>query len=788
MRVLFFLLAITVLSGSMSSAQHSVTFEKRDFTLQHNVLPYRILYPQEYDAGKHYPLVVFLHGSGARGNDNESQLSNLPGIFVDAENRTNFPCFVVAPQCPENDTWVNFPGFPESLKATDTPTIPGRMVLELIADLARKLNIDTRRIYLTGYSMGGEGTFDLITRQPDLFAAAVPVCPVADTSKAALIKDNDIWVFHGADDKVNEVKYSRLMIDALRWQGADPAYTEYPGVGHRCWTKAYNDPDLLPWMFSHIKTDHPNGDNEHVLTLQDTLLGSVTPERRWWDVLHYDLQIQPYFDTRRMSGSNCITYKVVDTGSGLMQIDLQQPLIIDSVILDKNTSLSFSNKQHVWYLSMPGQHIGTEHTVTIYYSGIPHVARFPPWHGGMTWTRDSLNRPWIATSCQLTGASIWYPCKNHQSDEPDRGATIAITVPDTLVAVSNGRLRSKLTGNGHKVTYIWKVVNPVNNYGLCFYVGKYVNITEPFKGIAGDLPLNFWVLDYNVEKARQYMVPNTRQTIQAMEYWLGPYPFYEDGVKLVDAPYIGMEHQSAVAYGNRYKYGYKGKDISGTGWGLKYDIILVHELAHEWFGNSITTEDLADKWVHEGFTGYAEILYLEQWSGRQAAHEYMIAKRRNISNKHPVIARYNIDEASGGDDYAKGRAIIHMIRSVMNDDQQFRQLMLDMNKKFYHRVTTSKAVEEFISQATGIDFSKMFEHYLHTTQVPVLEYMIEGDSLRYRYSNCIQGFTMPVKVHFKREQWLNPTTGWQSIYFKGLTGKEVLDVDPDFYVTAKKVK
>lgn len=787
MKALSILLFMVMCCTVLHATEKDTLYNKSVFTKHNNTLPYRILYPSNYDADQRYPLVVFLHGSGARGVDNTAQLSNVPDVFTDSAKRAAFPCFVIAPQCPKDDTWVNFPEFPASLKATDTPTTAARLVLALIAELSGSLNIDTRRIYLTGYSMGGEGSFDLMTRSPELFAAVAPVCPVADTSKAALIKDNNIWVFHGADDRVNDVAYSRIMINALRWQSADPLYTEYPNTGHRCWDKAYKETDLLPWMFSHIKTEHPNEMHDHVPTHQDTLLGSITTERKWWDVLRYDLKVTPVFETRRMRGSNSITYKVVDAHTTRMQIDLQEPLAIDSVLLDERKPVSFTNEGHIWYLNMPEQSKGNEHVVTVYYSGIPHVAKSPPWNGGMTWTRDSLNRPWIATSCQLTGASVWYPCKNHQSDEPDSGCSIAITVPDTLVGVSNGRLLTKQQTDNYMMTYTWNVNNTINNYGLCFYVGKYVNLIQPFEGLRGDLPLDFWVLDYNTEKAKEYLIPETKLTIETLEYWLGPYPFYSDGVKLVDAPYIGMEHQSAVAYGNRYKHGYKGKDISRTGWGMKYDIILVHELAHEWFGNSLTTKDIADKWVHEGFTGYAEILYLEKLFGKKAAQEYLVAKRNNISNDHPMISRYGINEASGGDDYAKGRAIIHMIRAVMNDDEKFKALMLDINKSFYHKTTTSKEVEEYISITTGIDFSSMFNHYLHTTQVPALEYKLKNNVLQYRYTNCIQGFTMPLKVNLKEDLWLTPTTEWQAISVGGVLPTDTLEVNKDFYVTRRQV-
>lgn len=780
-------LFLILLLPKFCTAQHRALFEKGIYVQQQDTLPYRILYPAQYDSSVRYPLLVFLHGSGDRGSDNEAPLHNLPGVFLSDYYRAAFPCFIVVPQCGKGDAWVTFPGFPQSLKATDSPTTAARLALGLIDSLSALRSVDARRIYLTGYSMGGEGTFDLLTRRPGLFAAAAPVCPVADTAKASAIKNNHIWIFHGEADSVNEAKYSRLMIDALHRVGTNPGYTEYPGVGHSSWTVAYNEPDLIPWLFSHIKTNHSHTDNKPILSHQDTLLGSVTTERSWWDVLRYDLYVHPQFETRRITGSNHITYTVTTDPANMMQIDLQQPLSIDSVVLDETTPVSFRNEEHVWYLAMPRQTIGSVHTIAIFYSGTPHVAAAPPWQGGITWTRDSLNRPWIATSCQLSGASIWYPCKDHQGDEPDSGASVTIRVPDTLVGVANGKLITIKPGQNKTAIYKWVVKNPINNYGICFYVGKYINIAAPANGIAGKLPVNYWVLDYNVAKAKQHLLPQTKLALEGMEYWLGPYPFYEDGLKLVDAPYIGMEHQSAIAYGNRYQYGYKGKDISKTGWGMKYDILLVHELAHEWFGNSITTADLADKWIHEGFAGYTEILCLERWYGKQAASAYLIAKRRSIENKNPVIPRYHVRETGGADDYAKGRAIIHMIRKILNDDKRFRQLLQDMNKRFYHKITTSKEIETFLCNATGIDLRKMFEQYLHTVRLPVLEYTINQGRIRYRYNNCLPGFKMPLKVFVQNKSlWLHPTDQWQEIKQNGITGKDTLEADPDFYVTVSK--
>lgn len=231
-------------------AQQNPSFKKELFVSSNDSLPYRLAYPVNYSNKQTYPLVLFLHGSGQRGNDNEVQLSNV-ALFMDSLNRIKYPCFILVPQCPKKDVWVNFPGFPNSIAATDTPTTSAKLVLTLIGKLTKELPINKNRIYITGPSMGGEGTFDFLTRRPDLFAAAVPLCSVADTSKAKYIKHVPVWAFHGDEDNVNDVKYSRMMVAALKAAGGNPRYTEYKGVQHNCWTKAYAEPELLPWLFSN---------------------------------------------------------------------------------------------------------------------------------------------------------------------------------------------------------------------------------------------------------------------------------------------------------------------------------------------------------------------------------------------------------------------------------------------------------------------------------------------------------------------------------------------------------
>jgi aminopeptidase N len=361
------------------------------------------------------------------------------------------------------------------------------------------------------------------------------------------------------------------------------------------------------------------------------------------------------------------------------------------------------------------------------------------------------------------GASVWFPCKDHLYDEPDSGVVLSITAPDSLVAIGNGRLRDKKSNGNGTTTWTWAVVNPINSYDIIPYIGKYVNWSEQYKGLKGNLDCNFWVLDYNLDKAKpQFKQVDTM--LDAFEYWYGPYPFYEDGYKLVEAPHLGMEHQSNVAYGNRFENGYLGRDLSGTGWGLKWDFIIVHESGHEWFGNSITDKDAADMWIHEGFTNYSETLFTTYMYGEEAGNDYVIGTRRNITNSSTIIGAYDVNKEGSGDMYYKGGNMLHMIRQIMGDSA-YRGLLHGLNRTFYHQTVTTQQIESYMSQYAGKDFSKIFDQYLRTTQIPVLTYQTNGDVISYRWSGCVKGFNMPVRVFVGGlpEKWIYPTEDWQTM-------------------------
>jgi aminopeptidase N len=522
-------------------------------------------------------------------------------------------------------------------------------------------------------------------------------------------------------------------------------------------------------------------------TRQDTLRGSITPERAWWDVLRYDISVTPDYNSKTIKGSCDITFKVLKDGT-LMQIDLQQPMQITAAICDGKTVDIQSRDTNVYYINLPLLKNGTTSKLSLQFEGKPREAKNPPWDGGWIFTRDRQRRPWMTVACQGLGASVWYPCKDYQGDEPDNGASLSITVADTLVAVGNGRLKNKTNNNNGTSTWKWEVVSPINNYTIIPYIGKYVNWEEKYPGEKGELDCSYWVMDYNLDTAKKQFGRDVKPMLKCFEDWFGPYPFYEDSYKLVETPHLGMEHQSAVAYGNRYLNGYLGMDLSGTGWGLKWDYIIIHESGHEWFANNITTNDIADMWVHEGFTDYSEVLFTEFLSGKKAGDEYVQGLRKNINNDRPVIGPYGVNKEGSGDMYYKGANLLHTIRQVINDDAIFKAVLRGLNKEFYHQTVTTAQVENYMSKQSGKDLSKIFDQYLRTTKIPVLEYRIKNGQLSYRWNNCVKGFRMPVKVSVNNKiQWITPKETWQTLRIK-VTNPANFAPDKNFYINTKEIK
>jgi len=518
---------------------------------------------------------------------------------------------------------------------------------------------------------------------------------------------------------------------------------------------------------------------------QEILRGSITPEREWWDVLHYDLSVEFFPEKKSIKGSNIITFKTLKTGSK-MQIDLQPPLEIKK-ILHGSEELKFEREGNVYWVSFAKElPAGIEDKIEVFYEGKPLESKNPPWSGGVTWGRDDLGEHFIVTTAQGIGASIWWANKDIGYDEPDRGMKINVTVPENLVAVSNGRLKKIDENKAEKTkTFHWEVTNPINNYGVNINIGNYVHWEEKFKGLGGTLDLSYWVLAHQKEVAIKQFKEVPRM-LKAFEYWFGKYPFYEDGYKLVAVSYAGMEHQSSVTYGNFFRNGYRARDYSGTGIGFKFDFIIVHESGHEWFGNNISMKDAADMWIHEGFTNYSENLFVEYYFGKKDAEDYVIGSRHNIRNDIPIIGTYGTNREGSGDMYAKGGSLLHMIRRIINDDEKWRSILQGLNKDFWHQTVTTNQIESYISQKAGIDFSKVFDQYLRTTMIPVLQYKTEGNTVSYKYDKVVKDFAMPILVNINgQEVKLTPDETLQTFTFSEEI--KTFEGNRNFYIKTEKI-
>jgi aminopeptidase N len=515
-------------------------------------------------------------------------------------------------------------------------------------------------------------------------------------------------------------------------------------------------------------------------THQDTLRGSVTPERSWWDLTYYHLDIVVNPSDSTINGTNTVTYRVLVPGNS-MQIDLQNPMVLKKAVQNGKTLNIIKDGNAHFIQLIDKQETGAINSIILTFGGRPKIPRRPPWEGGITWKKDVNNMPFIASACQGEGASLWWPCKDHMYDKPD-SMLISVNVPGNLIDVSNGRLRKIETLKNKTKTYHWFVSNPISNYGVNINIGDYIHFGEKFNGEKGVLDCDYWVLKQNLEKAKVHFV-QVAQMLKAFENWFGPYPFYEDSYKLVDAPYLGMEHQSSVTYGNGYQNGYLGTDLSGTGWGLKWDFIIVHESGHEWFANSITYKDIADMWIHESFINYSESLFVEYYWGKAAGAEYVRGTRRAIRNDRPITGIYNVNYEGSGDMYYKGGNMLHTLRQIVNDDTKWRDLLRGLNKDFYHQVVEGSQIENYLSQKIGLDLKPFFDQYLRDIRIPVFEYYVKGNDLTFRWNNCVQRFNMPLRIWVAGKSVnITPSARWTTVKLDA-SNPEII-VDPDYYVAS----
>lgn len=515
-------------------------------------------------------------------------------------------------------------------------------------------------------------------------------------------------------------------------------------------------------------------------TPADTLRGSLRQERTYFDVLTYKLTLRVDPEKKYISGFNDISFKTLHK-LRKMQIDLFENMKVDSIIYN-GQKLKYEREYNAVFISfekpLPKR---TTQKIRFYYSGYPIVAEHAPWDGGFVFTKDEQGNPWISTAVQGIGASLWYPNKDHQSDEPDLGAELHIAVPNGLMNVSNGRLMGKKDlGNGY-TQWSWKVVNPINNYSLSLNIGNYVHFSEKYK----DLDLNYYVLPSHLERAKKQF-GQVKGMMDCFYEHFGPYPFIKDGYKLVEAPYLGMEHQSAVTYGNKFGNGYLGKDLSHTGIGLKFDFIIIHESGHEWFGNSITASDIADMWIHEGFTTYAESVYVECRWGKEAALKYLYGIRENIQNKAPIIGDYGVNSEGSGDMYYKGANMLNTLRSIVDDDEKWWAILKAYSLHFRHKIVDAKTVIEFFEKKTGKNLEAFFDQYLRFPELPELQFKKKGPEVFVRWKAATKKFNMPIDLLINgEEKRIYPSTEWKKLPF-GISEFDAIQIDSlGYYVETR---
>ncbi|HLS29824.1 MAG TPA: M1 family metallopeptidase [Flavobacteriaceae bacterium] len=497
---------------------------------------------------------------------------------------------------------------------------------------------------------------------------------------------------------------------------------------------------------------------QQTATRADSLRGGLRPERTNFDILKYDLSVEVDPEKKYISGNNNITFKVLENANR-MQLDLFENMQIDSIIF-QGENLFYEREYNAVIIDFPTTlPKGMTTNLDFYYSGNPIIAENPPWDGGFIFTKDLTGKDWISVAVQGTGASLWYPNKDHRSDKPEE-AEIHVTAPQGLMNVSNGRFTGKKELPDGRTTWSYKVSYPINNYNLILNIGDYVHFSDQFE----DIDLDYYVMPYNLIKAKKQF-EEVKDMLACFTDKFGEYPFKKDGYKIIESPYLGMEHQSGIAYGNDFRNGYNGRDISNSGVGRKFDFIIIHESGHEWFGNSITAADIADMWIQEGFTSYAEIVYIECRWGKQDALKYLNGLRRTrIENKEPIIGEYGINKTGSGDMYYKGANMLHTIRTAIDDDKKWWKMLKDLNKKLKYQSTNSEEVIDFLNQQTELNLKPIFEQYLNFTKIPELQFKKDKGEIFYRWEADAVNFEMPINIGISgKSKRIYVTKYWQKL-------------------------
>lgn len=516
---------------------------------------------------------------------------------------------------------------------------------------------------------------------------------------------------------------------------------------------------------------------------KDSIRGGLSEERICYDVLKYNLDIKINPEEKSIDGFNEILLKI-DDETNKIQVDLFENMQIESIIWN-NKELNYRREFDAVFIEFPQKlKKGSSHLIKFNYYGNPLIAKFAPWDGGFVFNKDSNNKPWIGVAVQGTGASLWYPCKDSQTDEPDQGTSIKVAVPNGLMNVSNGRFLGSTNLNNGYTRWDWEVKNPINNYDITVNIADYVHIHDNYKG----LDLDYYVLRENELKAKEHFDNDVKNMMDCFQSKFGKYPFWEDGYKLVETPYLGMEHQSAIAYGNKYRKGYLGSDLSRTGEGMFFDYITIHETGHEWFGNSITSKDIADMWIHEGFTTYSESVFIECMKGYEAAMKYINGEAKNIANDRNVIGFYGVNHEGSSDMYYKGAIMLNTIRHIINDDTKWWKLLYKYSETFKKQIIDTQTVLNFFNDNSEVKFDSIFKQYLSTTKIPILKFYKEQNNYLVNWDNCVKDFNMPIDISIKNKTIrIVPTTTKMMLNIPKSTNLEDITIDLNkFYIKVEK--
>lgn len=527
-------------------------------------------------------------------------------------------------------------------------------------------------------------------------------------------------------------------------------------------------------------------------SLSDSLRGSLSSYRSCYDVYYYDLNVTIDDKNKELLNSYNDFYITSLEDFDNIQIDLFSNLEINSIVFNE-TKLNFKRKFNAVFIDFPKIiKKGEKLKFRVNYDGAPRKAVNPPWDGGFSWDYDKNKNPWIGVSCQGLGASSWWPCKDHQSDEPD-SMRITCTVRSPLKVVSNGKLISNKSGYDLKLkskvnTSSWFVSYPINNYNVTLCAADYAHFSDYYLSNSDTLSLDYYVLTYNETKAKEHF-KQVKPMLECFEEFFGQYPFINDGFSLVETPYLGMEHQSAIAYGNNYLPGYNGNKNFIAG--LDFDYIIVHETGHEWWGNSITTNDIADMWIHEGFCTYSEVIYVECMYGYETMLEYVNNQKRFVRNDKPIVGPYNVNKKGSNDMYQKGSLMLHTLRNLINDDELWFSILKGISIDFKYKVLDGKDIIEYINRKVDFNLSLFFNQYLFNSKIPILEYKIQKEGreyvLLYRW-NAIKDFDMKLLVNDgEKNIWISPNSEWKEYTIGNVDIKNFSIRDDLFYIDTKKV-